>query len=426
MKKTFILAVIAMGLLSMPALATETRVLSLSGASDYVWDNSNVFIFPSVGPLYYRSMVAELGDEGSDVASQSSVWLLYANQEQSFGVAGMAINHHSAGYGKLMDYLIPVQNDTFSVDIITRLQDRNLGQHLMMIEQPKATYDLLYSRKFGKITGGILLGRSAWSGLGSYSGEERKADAGITELRLGIGYEPGENLRADAAVSFSHFSFGSSYSFAGQDSAQEFKSDGSKRFSLDGRVFYALNEDMVIVPLLKVGYTDLAYQYAQNGDTNSVTGSDETVEFLLGCGWNYQFRSHLKLIAGLDIGYSKSLIEDSLIIGSPGEVKESITEWAFPAFHLGMEANLVNWITARLGATQSRVSVKHNLDFTDGTSSRFEYSEQPYQLNLGLTLKAGNLNLDLLVNPELLYSGGNIVSGSKTWPATSAALSYRF
>jgi len=426
MKKTFILAFIAIGLLSMPAFATETRVLSLSGASDYVWDNSNVFIFPSVGPLYYRSMVAELGDEGSDVASQSSVWLLYSNQEQSFGVAGLAVNHHSAGYGKLLDYLVPVQNDTFSVDIITRLQDRNLGQHLMMIEQPKASYDLLYSRKFGKITGGILLGRSAWSGFNSYSDEERKADAGIVELGLGIGYEPRENLRADAAISYSHFSFGSSYSFTGQDSAQEFRSDGSKRLAFDGRIFYALNEDMVIVPRLKAGYTDLAYQYTQNGDTNSVAGSDETTEFLLGCGWNYQFRNHLKLIAGLDIGYTKSLIEDSLIVGSPGEIKETIAEWTFPAFHLGMEANLANWITARLGATQRMVSVKHNLDFIDGTSSRSESSEQPYRLNMGLTLKAGNLNLDLLVNPELLYSGGNIASGSKTWPATSAALSYRF
>jgi hypothetical protein len=426
MKKTFILAVIATGLLSMPAAATETRVLSLSGASDYVWDNSNIFIFPSVGPLYYRSMVAELGDEGGDVASQSSVWLLYSNEEQSFGAAGLAVNHHSAGYGRLLDFLVPVRNDTFSVDIISRLQDRGLGQHLMGIEQPKASFDLLYSRKFGKITGGILFGRSAWSGLDSYSGEERKADAGITELGLGIGYEPRENLRADATVSFSHFSFGSSYSYSGQDSAQEFISDGSQRLAFDSRIFYALNEDMVIVPRLKAGYTGLAYRYTQNGDTNSAVGGEETTEFILGCGWNYQFRNHLKLIAGLDVGYSKSLLEDSLVVGSPGEIKENITEWTFPAFHLGMEANLANWITARLGASQRVVSVKHNLDFIDGTSSRSESSEQPYQLNMGLTLKAGNLNLDLLVNPELLYSGGNIASGSKTWPATSAALSYRF
>ncbi|MDQ7798772.1 MAG: hypothetical protein RDU76_07510 [Candidatus Edwardsbacteria bacterium] len=426
MKKTFILAFIAVGLLAMPAGATETRVLSLSGASDYVWDNSNVFTYPSVGPLYYRSMVAELGDEGSDVASQSSVWLLYADQEQSFGVAGLAINRHSAGYGQLLDHLLPVQNDSFSVDIITRLQDRGLGQRLTVIEEPKASYDLLYSRRFDKITGGILLGRSAWSGLDSYSGEERKADAGITELGLGVGYEPGENLRADATVSYNHFSFGSSYSYSGQDSAQEFRSDGSQRLAFDGRIFYALNEDMVIVPLVKAGYTDLAYRYTQNGDTNSAAGSNETTQFLLGCGWNYQFRNHLKLIAGADLGYSKSLIEDSLIVGSPGEIKEVITEWTFPAFHLGLEANLADWITVRLGATQSVVSVKHSIDFADGTSSRSESSEQPYQLNLGLTLKTGNLNLDLLVNPELLYSGGNIASGSKTWPATSAALSYRF
>lgn len=410
----------------MPAWATETRVLSLSGASNYVWDNSNVFIFPSVGPLYYRSMVAELGDDGSEAASQSSVWLLYSNEEQSFGVAGLAVNHHSAGYGKLLDYLIPVRNDVFSVDIITRLQDRNLGRHLMVIEEPKASYDLLYSKKFGKITGGILLGRSAWSGLNSYSGEERKADAGIIDFSLGIGYEPRENLRADATVSFNHFSFGSSYSFAGQDSAQEFRSDGSKRLAFDGRIFYALNEDMVIVPLLKASYADFGYQYTQNGDSNSAAGSSETTEFVLGCGWNYQFRNHLKLIAGVDLGYKKALVQDSLIVGSPGDVKQSITEWTFPAFHLGMEANLANWITARLGATQSVVSGKQNRDFTDGTSSRSESSEQPYQFNMGLTFKAGNLNLDLLVNPELLYSCGNIASGSKTWPATSAALSYRF
>lgn len=412
--------------LSIRSYATETRIFSLSGASDYVWDNSNVFVFPSVSPLYYRSMAAELGDEGGDVASQSSVWLLYSNEEQSFGVAGLAVNHRSEGYSKLLDYLTPVRSAALEIDIITRLQDRNLGRHLMVIEDPKASYDILYSRKFDKLTGGILLGRSAWSGLNSYSLEERKADAGITELRLGIGYEPRENLRADAAISYDHFSFGSSYSYTGQDSAQEFKTKGSKRLSFDGRIFYALNEDMVIVPLLKASYVNFAYQYTQNVDTNSAIGSDETTEIILGCGWNYQFRNHLKLIAGMDIGYSRSLIQDSLIVGSPGEVKENITEWTFPALHLGMEASLANWMTARLGATQNMVSVKHNLDFTDGTTNRSESSEQPYQFNMGLTLKSGNLNLDLLVNPEILYSGGNIASGSKTWPVTSAAVSYRF
>ncbi len=426
MKNRFGFAIILMLALSSLTFATETRVLSLSGASNYVWDNSNVFIFPSVSSLYYRSMVAELGEEGGEVASRSSVYLLYANEEQSFGVAGLAVNHHSAGYGKLLDYLTPVRNDIFSVDIITRLQDRNLGQYLMGIEEPKASYDLLYSRKFDKITGGILLGRAAWSGLNSYSGEERKANAGIVELGLGLGYAPKENLRADAALSYNHFSFGSSYALADFDSSQDFKSNGSKKLSFDGRIFYALNEDMVIVPLLRVGYTNFAYQYTQSSDSNTAEGSSETTEFTIGCGWNYQFRNHLKLIVGADMGYSKSLIQDSLIIGSPGEVKESVIEWTFPAFHLGMEANLANWITARLGATQSLVSTKQNLDFTDGTSSRTELSEQPYLFNMGLTLKAGNLNLDLLVNPELLYSGGNVASGSKTWPATSAALSYRF
>jgi len=423
-KKTAIL--LSLVLYASISLATETRVLSLSGAANYVWDNSNVFMFPSICPLYYRSMVAELGDDGGNVTTNSSAYLLFANEEQSFGVMGLGVNHRSLGHYQLTDYLTPVRNDVISIDIITRLQDRNLGQHLMEIASPQASYDLLYSRKFNKITGGILLGRSAWSGLTGYSDEERKANSGTLEFGLGVGYEPKDNLRADAAISFNSFSFGSSYSITGQDSAQDFKSDGSVGLSFGGRIFYAPNEDMVIVPLLKASYVNFGYQYDQNSDSAIAEGKSQTTEILLGCGWNYQFRNHLKLIAGSDLGYKKTSIQDSLIVGSPGETRENITEWTFPAFHLAMEANLTNWATIRVGATQNVLSTKRTVDYLDGTSSRTESSGQPYQLNMGLTLRTGNLNLDLLINSEMLYSGGNIASGSKTWPANSVALSYRF
>lgn len=410
------------------SLATETRTASFPGASEYLWDNSQVFLYPSVAPLYYRSVVAELGDDGGNVAANSSAYLLYANEEQSFGVVGLAVNRRSVGYEQMKEYLTPVQNDVFSVDIITRLQDRNLGLKLATIEEPKASYGILYSKKLGVITGGIIIGGSGWSSLENYSGtgEERVSSSGILEMGLGFGYEPKDNIRADAGISFNKFSFSSKYTVTAPDSSQELKSDGSKAINFFGRVFYAPNEDMVIVPLLKISYAKFGYLYDQTSDSVNGSGSSEKIGFTLGCGWNYQFRNHLKLIAGTDIGYLKTSIQDSLIIGSPGDTKESLAEWTFPAFHLAMEATLANWLTARVGATQQVVSTKRTVDYFDGTSSRTELSGQPYQLNMGLTFRTGNLNLDLLVNPELLYSGGNIASASKTWPANSAALSYRF
>lgn len=413
-------------LLAASALATETRVLSLSGAADYVWDNSQVFTYPSVAPLYYRSVMAELGEDGSLVHSRSSVGLLYADEEQSFGVIGLAVNRRSAGYQDLLDYLTPVRNDTFSVDIVTRLQDRNLGRRLMIIREPGASYQGLYARKIGAYTGGILIGRSAWSALNGYGDEERKAGSRALDLTLGLGYEPQDNLRADVALAYSHLSFSSSYVIAGQDSAQNFSSDGAFRLALDGRMFYALNEDMVIVPRLKIARTDMGYSHSQDGDSLPAKGSAKSTGLELGCGWNYQYRSHLKLVAGLDLGYSKTIIEDSLINGFPGDVKHSSTVWAFPGWHLGVEANLREWVTARMGATQRAVSATEVTDYADGTSRRTEDSRQPYDFNTGLTIKMGNLTLDLLLNPEVIFSGGNLASGSKTWPVASAALSYRF
>ncbi len=413
-------------LLAAPALATETRVLSLSGAADYVWDNSHVYKFPSVTPLYYRSVMAELGEEGGLVHSRSSVGLLHADEEQSFGVVGLAVNRRSAGYQALLDYLTPVRNDTFSVDIVTRLQDRNLARRLMIIWEPAASYQGLYARKIGAYTGGIMIGRSAWSALDGYGDEERKANSGALDLTLGLGYEPQDNLRADVALAYSHLSFGSSYAVAGQDSAQNLSSDGAFRLALDGRMFYALNEDMVIVPRLKIVRTDMGYSYWQEGDSLLAKGSTKSTGLELGCGWNYQYRSHLKLVAGLDLGYSKTVIEDSLVAGFPGDVKHSSTVWAFPGWHLGMEANLREWVTARMGATQRAVSTTELTDYTDGASRRKEDASQPYDFNAGLTFKMSNLALDLLLNPEIIYSGGNLASGSKTWPVASAALGYRF
>jgi hypothetical protein len=426
MKLRFWFGLVLACLLAASALASETRVLSLSGAADYIWDNSHVYNYPSVAPLYYRLVMAELGEEGSLVHSRSSVGLFYADEEQSFGVVGLAVNRRSAGYQALLDYLTPVRNDTFSVDIVTRLQDRNLGRRLMIIAEPIASYHGLYARKIGAYTGGILIGRSGWSALDGYGDEERKAGSGALDLTLGLGYAPQDNLRADAALAYSHLSFSSSYAVAGQDSAQNLSSDGAFRLVLDGRMFYALNEDMVIVPRLKIIRTDIGYSYTQGGDSLSAKGSTTSTNLELGCGWNYQYRSHLKLVAGLDLRYSKTVIGDSLIVGFPGDVKHSSTVWAFPGWHLGMEANLREWVTARVGATQRAVSATEVTDYADGTSRQTEDASQPYDFNAGLTFKMGNLNLDLLLNPEIIFSGGNLASGSKTWPVASAALGYRF
>ena len=173
MNRTTLNLIIAILLVSTCALATGSRVSSLAGASDYLLDDSQVYAWPCRAPLFYRAVIAELGVDGNRISSQSSVSALYANQEQTFGVVGLAVNRASAAQSALSDYLEHTYisgSVSVQANIIERLNQRGLGAGLRDIPAPAGGFEVLYAKKFGDWTPGVRIERSAAENTESITG----------------------------------------------------------------------------------------------------------------------------------------------------------------------------------------------------------------------------------------------------------------
>lgn len=405
------------------AQATATRQESLPGISVFMLDDQDIFTQPSLTPFYYRAAIVDLSGDSGQITSQSSVLLTYANREQTFGVIGLAVNHCSDASQNLKDYINPfVDTLGIAINLVDKIKDNGLGLNLPLIPELGSEYDLIYARKFGDRTAGVRLEHSLGQGSYSYSNVENQASCSVTGLTLGLGYEPSDAIRVDAGLSYGKLSFESSYTLSLLDSTETLKSKGLGYLAFSGRAFWSLNEEMVLVPVADFKYFDLGYDYSKNYTLVTAGGTNQSADLFLGCGWQYRTDNRMTLLAGLGFGYQTRKINDSLVYHS----RQEKTTASYPSITAGVESNLAGWLTARLGAEKKILSQSITYDFFDNTTLVTKTVTQPYELALGLAVKIRGFTMDLMLNPKLIYSGGNITSGSKNWPFTRASLVYRF
>lgn len=429
MTRTIALVIISALLAPAGALATGARGTSLAGASDYLIDDGQVYDWPCRTPLFYRAVIAELGVDGTRISDRSSVAAFFSDQERTLGVIGLSVNRTGSAQAALGGYLDHVYvTDTVSVraNVIERLNQRGLGAGLRDIPAPAGGIELLYARTFGDWTPGLRIERSAAQNTEAITGEGREAESAATGVTLSAGYEPRDGLRADASLEYAAGSFSSRFTLDAAGYSESFASDNSRSVAARARVFYRLNDEMTLVPRLALVNSRMGYAYTQSDTGHNASGSSAATELAMGVGWQYAPNPRYALVAALELGYRSEDIADSLIMGDPGDVTTTATVLALPVAHLGLEAQLTRWLTLRLAGTKRIASAEIVTDYSDQGSRTRKFSDDAYQLGCGVGIRIGGLALDLSVNPELLYSGGKLLSDSGTWPVSQASLIYRY
>ncbi|MDI6740004.1 MAG: hypothetical protein QME74_06530 [Candidatus Edwardsbacteria bacterium] len=431
MKRIILLLAAIILLVSPYAFATESRVSSLAGASNYLLDDSQIYSWPCRAPLFYRAVIAELGVDGSRISSQSSVSALYANQEQTFGVIGLAVNRRTDAQSRLCDYIyhtyttggVPVQ-----ANVIDRLKQNGWGRGsgLREIPVPGGGLEMLYAKKLGDWTPGLRIERCADENTENITGSAGEAASSVTGITLSAGYEPKDALRADLSLAYAGYSFSSRFTLDAAAYEEKFESDGARMVAGQALVFYDLNDEMTLVPRLSISYANLGYAYTQSDTSRNAEGKTSTLDLVLGSGWRYMPGPKYTVAAALEIGHHSSKTVDSLIMGEHGDTKSAETRWDLPTVHLGLETQLTRWLNVRIGGSKYVSSTEIKTDYSDQTSNTKKLSSDRYQLGCGMGIRIGGFLLDLTVNPELLYSGGNVLSGSKTWPVNQVSILYRF
>jgi hypothetical protein len=414
MKKTVILALVALMMLGAAAFATNTRVLTMGENNNILLDEANVWLYPSRVNFYPNISSGEFSD--GCVSNLGVNWRFNEKKPWVIGTYfsnGLSEYPQSYGGTRFGEFFYDEWEGPYS-----RVQgDRRA--------------DLLYGRKLGSLNFGL--------GLTYVNGSETPEDFyGVYELsysRFGftLGITPSNgNWDVAAYASFGTWkeeyvdtssSAGYGYAFLGEP-------DGYNDFALRGRYFAKMNPTVTLVP-----HADIAFGKHTGVEAEaavSPTGAEAAAwgleskfsSFGAGCGMNYTPVTNV--LAVLDFGLTLETVKEDFAylyarVDAEGTVVETDsyealwkkTTTILPYWKLGVEGEVFSWLDVRFGATSlwTRVKNEWTYDSPPITSlSKSNYADSRTYLGIGLHFN--RLHIDTQVDPQLVLHGFDFITGS--------------
>ena len=417
--------------------ATQTRLSSLGPAAIFSVDDSDPWQYPAEINNYPNSLSFEM-DSFPLNKDNMAVLGFWSDSEQRFGTFGV-------GYGDLFH-----QKNIEAV--ILALNNAIANNPLMSprnsIPLPENKYHVFYAKDIGPIVAGLHLSRASGSKKYDFSDTipedsvKRQANSGSWGIETGVSAIIGDNIYVQSGLGYQKISFSSRFELSGADPLyweQIESSDGSAK-RLDLRMFYGLNEKMTIVPVLSYSSIFLGYS-AGYGDTLHTpgslydgTGGSYSVDvFKTALGVEYRPGKNVKLVGGLALEVSSAEIFDSnnvwLISTIPSQQYkyQEISSLSLPGLQGGMEADMLEWLSIRLGASQKTTWVKVRSEFREnGAVSENIASETEFDLYVGLSLKFDRLTIDAQINKDQPYNLGYLISGISEAPFVRLSIKYKY
>jgi hypothetical protein len=429
MKRTLIVLAL-LAIMSGMAAATDTRVATIGSASTFLTDYTDIYFIPSTLVSYPRMISAELSTyPGSDTTGSASVtWT--NNEEQTWGVMGVDINH--AIFGEQV-----FGSDITLVNAWIGLADA--------IPHPDNKWHLFYAKKQGTMNLGLHLARAAGSATYDYTdslgSEKNEASSGLWNINASIGLAPSENVTADVAFAFQMLSFNGEMAWtqtlpAAANGTTTIESDGGSSILIGARAFYGMSDQLKLVPSIGFSTYSLGFKTSYAGsDTvgNTPEGGKKSATNITGAfGLNYQPVENVTLIGGLHFGMYGTTIEDTtgLFGGTAGYKTQEISSLVLPGFSAGVEAKLLKWMDVRFGAskmlTKTSTEDSYHTLLTGNITEKGSVSSAPYKFNFGLGLTFGNLKIDGQLNPDQPFDLGYLMSGNNHEVFTQISATYKF
>jgi len=423
MRKSFaILAAVVMLLgVANVTFATQSRVVSLGKAWMYDGDFEDIYFYPNLTASYPRMIVAELGTNPDSISYNGSAAITFANEEQTWGVVGLDINHKITN------------EDGFNTLITTAFGMAPVNNK----------WHLFYARNVGGLSAGLHIARAAYAETYTNSDtvngslhQDNSTSAGIWDFNFGLGYSPAENMEANLGFSFKTYSFSDemNWTWPGATPAitpyvETLESDGGSGIDVALRVMYGMSDNFKLVPTAGLSMSSIGYKLSYNDTLYGFPygGEMSTFDFWAGFGANYTPVENVRVIGGLDFGIATTTIEDTTgVLGAWGFTEEKTSTFLFPGFSAAVEADVLKWLTLRIGA--SKDIAKTTETTTDAANAETEntYTSAAYQFGFGLGFKFNKLCIDVKVNDAQPFDLGYLMSGNTNTPFTQVSATYKF
>jgi hypothetical protein len=411
--------------------ATQARIASLGKAWMYDGDFEDIYFYPNLIAQYPRMVVAELGTYPAMFQYYGSAAVTFANEEQTWGVAGLDINHAITGEDDFYEYLTWLNAAT------------NAALHFHSdVPMFDNKWHLFYARNVGGLSAGLHIARAAGSytftesdTVCGYLQREFEGSSGIWDFNFGLGYSPMENVEANLGFSFKTYSFSAeeNYSWPMATPAitpvnNTLESDGGSWMDMALQVMYGMTENFKLVPTAGLSMSSIGFKTTYSDTANHPEkGTVSSSEFWAGFGANYTPVENVRILGGIDFAYRSTTVEDSFVIGTPGDKETKYSEFLFPGFSAAVEADVVKWLTVRLGA--SKEIAKNTSTYSsavDNYESETTNTTAEYNFGFGLAFKFNRLNIDVKVNDDQPFTTGYLMSGISGEPFTQVSATYKF
>ena len=361
--------------------ATETRVGSMGGVGYYMRDNSNIFVFPGTFYTYANQVVGELRVRQSNYFYTVGAHLPISSNAQ----VGVYLN--SPLYWQIPGGIVNTVTLDRTTDIFfgTRLSLFDLGLALRVamdkdeINNPP-TPETKESAHYFEVAGGI-------------SNE-------MMDLGLMVGLPSASYEFSDLKRTWSGFAA-----------------------SFNGRLWLK-QQDLLFqfLPLIVANYVSTSAELDPGIPGAEITTVDyDVLELSGGVGINYQINQSNLIVIGLEaIGYHQ---ESQKVKGG---TEYTTTAIVLPGIYMGVESEISDWLTGRLGAAQTYTSITQKTKPDVGDELKETNFDKEFKMTFGLGFSFGNFLLDAAINEGLLFSGPNIISGTIQDFAYKLSITYNF
>jgi len=394
-----VLAIAMTAAFTVPAEATQSRVAALGGYGRYLEDDFNIFEWPATLPSYGNMAWIELMTEqfwfDSDCPEDLDCYeiipaigaALTLGEDGKFGTLAMFFYNYS-------EPLNPFWNADMWVPW-------NSDDPFMWSNAHK--FHVLYGYAMEGLQFGFALTRSDDSYKYENGSTYEYHDA-YTTISAGVRFDVGEAAYMDINVDLGMGSTLYDYEYS---SYGEISEDGNMIYGVKARMFYEWNETVTWVPYF--GWTSYDFSFkADSADYNDDYWGDKGMMMEFGIGANIAVNDdNLLLFAVEPFNYYKrepSAIPDGV------EGDWSTTYTVMPRFILGLESDVKDWLTFRMGGVHELMKGEWKYagegeEWTEtGTGSYFSYY-------MGLGFHVGDWDIDCVLNNATPFRLGYWLTG---------------
>lgn len=389
----------ALGLLvAAPAMATQSRINSLSGQEKTftIRDEANIYGLPQF-----------LVDHGNEVDVDAAAGGNYGRMNVRYALTDEAV---LLLYGVRSPWM-PVAT-VATINGNTPQTVAGVGGAMTAQDPTNHQFGIGFGMKVGEA---MRLGARIEIGGARDDADGNNLNSNtMFGLNFGLGFDLGESNSLDFGLTLR---LGSFVDFEG--GADRWVSEANTGFGLLGKGEFQVHQIAKLVPYLNLDYTGVTIGHAVRGDEVGIgneakKGIVSNTLFKLGADLAINPAERVLIQPGVGLGIWFSSAEGTA--APKGQILgvENGNQ-LMPYYGFAAEAQAFDWLALRVGARQT--VVMHNNANTapaGGASNEFHKSSVQNQLTTGLGISLRGWQIDLNVNPTFYNNGIFAVSGAPT------------